>query len=145
MLVDRLDATKHSIMRMKVYTASKLSDAPLWRRLRDDWPEVTFTARWPVCHVGTVPDTACFAKIFWQHDVEDVSASDVVVVYTESSINHLRGALIEVGIALALSKEVIVVGDHPDYGTWQYHKSVHRVNDLLQARQLLQTMALVLP
>lgn len=128
--------------RVKVYTASKLAQAPLWRQLRDEWTEVHFTARWPVCHVGTTPDTAVFAKTFWNHDLEDVSSSDVVLIYAESGADKLRGALVEVGAGLALGKEIIVVGQHPDFGTWQHHRNCHLVRDLDEARQLLMTMNL---
>lgn len=130
--------------RLRVYTASKLAEAPLWRSLREAWPEVEFTARWPVVHVGVTPDAACFAKVFWDQDLEDVGKADVVLVYTPSRADKLRGALVEVGMGLALGKEVIVVGEHPDYGTWQHHRNCHVVSGLDEARKLLQTMVLSL-
>ena len=130
-----------AVMRIKVYTASKLSEAGRWRDLKDAWPEVDFVARWPFKHVGAVPDTPTFAKVFWDHDLQDVEKSDVVLIYGAPA-DKLRGALVEVGMALAMGKEVIAVGDHPDYSTWQYHRRVHRVDDLSQARLLLATMAL---
>ncbi len=132
------------LARLRVYIASKLADAPLWRSLREAWPEVEFTARWPVCHVGTTPDTEGFAKIFWDHDLADVGAYDVVLVYTASRTYQLRGALVEVGMGLALGKEIVVVGNHPDYGTWQHHRNVHHASDLDEARKLLETMAMSL-
>ncbi|MFA9261732.1 MAG: hypothetical protein ACEQSB_00005, partial [Undibacterium sp.] len=58
-------------------------------------------------------------------DHEDVSTADCVIVYAEKG-EHLRGALVEAGIALALKVPVMVIGDHPDYGTWQYHPGVIR-------------------
>ena len=126
---------------IKVYTASKLGHAPRWRALLKEWPEVAFTARWPHKHVGAVPDEAVFARVFWEQDLEDVSRAGGVLVYAEPG-DHLRGALVEAGMALALGKWVIVVGEHEDYGTWQYHPLVYRVSDLDQARLLLRTMAL---
>lgn len=128
-------------MGIKVYTASKLSEANRWRELAKEWQEIEFVARWPFKHVGTVPDHAIFAKIFWQHDLEDVSSSDVVLIYAEPE-HKLRGALVEAGMAIALGRKVIVVGDHPDFGTWQHHPLVHIVEDLEQARILLMTMAM---
>jgi hypothetical protein len=127
--------------KMKVYTASKLSKAPMWRKLINEWPEVDFTARWVTKHVGTTPDHPCFAKVFWQHDFADVKLADVVLVYADEG-DHLRGALVEAGMAIAFGREVIVVGEHPDYSTWQFHPSVHRVPDLEHARTLLATMAM---
>lgn len=127
--------------RIKIYTASKLIHAELWKRLIEEWQEIEFTARWPVMHVGIVPDAAHFAKVFWEHDLEDVNRSDGVMVYAEPN-DKLRGALVEAGMALALDKFVITIGSHSDYSTWQYHPRVHRVPDLDHARILLTCMAM---
>lgn len=126
---------------LKVYGASKLKHAPLWIRLREEWEEIYFIARWPTLHVGKTPDDECFAKVFWQHDAEDVCECDVVLVYADPN-DHLRGALVEAGMGIAFDKEIVVVGDHPDYGTWRYHSSVHRVKDLDSARMLLRALAM---
>lgn len=127
--------------RIKLYTASKLKHAPLWRRLSEEWTELDFVARWPTGHVDNIPDTEYYAKVFWQQDYEDVLASDVVLVFAEGD-DKLRGALIEAGLAIAFGNAVIVVGEHSDYGTWQFHPSVHRVPSLAEARKLLECMAL---
>ena len=127
--------------RIRIYTASKLSEASRWRLLKEAWPEVEFTARWPFKHVEFVPDIHTFATVFWDHDLEDVNSSDGVLIYGEPD-HKLRGALVEVGMALALGKFVIAVGDHEDYSTWQYHRNVYRVHDLEEAKLLLLTMSL---
>jgi hypothetical protein len=62
------------------------------------------------------------------------------VVFAEGD-DHLRGALIEAGVAIALHKTVIVVGQHPDYGTWQWHSSVRRVRDFEELRITLNLLA----
>lgn len=124
---------------IKVYTASKLHHAEMCRTLQMDGVE--FTARWPRLHVGTVPDSPKYAKIFWIHDEQDVRASDVVLVYAEKS-DRLRGALVEAGMAIALGKDVIVVGEHPDFGTWQYHPQVHKARDMKQAALLLRCLGM---
>jgi nucleoside 2-deoxyribosyltransferase len=126
-------------MNMKVYTASNLCQAELWRDLAREWPEVEFVARWPFKHVGTVPDRECYARVFWDHDFEDVSRADIVLVYAVPEKN-LKGALVEAGMGIALGKSVIVVGEHESYSTWQYHRAVHRVPDLDSARLLLRMM-----
>ena len=129
-----------------VYTASKLHHAPLWRRLAIAWPEIHFTARWPNDHVSDTghplwpEDSPAHGQVFWEHDAQDIRNSDVVLCYAEGS-DVLRGALVEVGIALALSRHVIVVGESDSYGTWQYHKNVLRVKDLPAARNLLHLLA----
>jgi hypothetical protein len=45
-------------------------------------------------------------------------------------------------MGIAYGKHVIVVGDHPDYGTWQYHPQVHRAKDLTEAKILLTCLGL---
>src|SRR5260221_5839328 len=111
-------------MPVKVYTASKLRHAELWRALK--WENVIWTARWPFIHVDKIPDTGGFAARFWEHDMQDVAKADLVLVYAEPE-DKLRGALVEVGAALATGKKVIVIGEHEDYGTWQFHPNVIRI------------------
>ena len=134
-------------MRLKVYTASKLKEGPRWRRLAEEWPEIDIVARWPFLHVtadgapGWPDDCAAHGSVFWQHDNEDVALSDVVLVFANRPDDVLRGALVEAGMAIALGKVVIVVGDNPGYGSWQYHQQVKRVPTLEAARSLLRLMA----
>lgn len=123
---------------IRVYTASKLDYAERWKKLRVEWKEVHFTARWPF-FVGQIPDDGYHAKQFWQDDHEDVKRADVVLVYAEKSEEKLRGALVEAGMGIAGGKKVIVVGDHPDYSTWQFHPLVTRCRSLEQARVHLKT------
>lgn len=126
--------------KLRIYTASKLNQGERWRNLREDWLEFDFVARWPTEHLGKIPDTADFASWFWLQDIEDVSRCDVVMLYAEKG-EHLRGALVEAGAAIALHKGVIVVGEHPDYGTWQWHPAVRRAKDLDEARIILNLLA----
>lgn len=118
--------------RPMIYTASKLCHASMWKELRGKWPEVFFTARWPDL-VGRVPDDGRNAQIFWLHDIADIRKADAVLLYAETG-EHLRGALVEAGAALGLGKQVICVGDHPDYGTWRKHPLVTSCDDLAAAR-----------
>jgi hypothetical protein len=133
--------------RMRVYTASKLSEGPRWRSLVEDWPEIDIVARWPFLHVSQDGEPAwpenCAAHgaEFWRHDQEDVERCDVVLLYGEPDA-VLRGGLIEAGMGIAFGKTVIVVGDNPGYGTWQYHSQVRRVPTLDAARSLLRLMAM---
>jgi len=125
--------------RYSVYGASMLVHAPLWKQLTLDWPEIRWTARWPALHIGNTPDHQVFASVFWEHDLEDVMRSDAVMVYSEPE-DKLRGALVEAGMALACGRRVVVVGEHPDYSTWQFHPLVSRVPDLDHARILFRTL-----
>ena len=107
----------------RVYTASKLKHAKMWKDICDKRHDVIFHARW-LKHVqlGT-PGTVDNARAFWQEDHQDVATSDALIVYAEEG-DRLRGALVEAGIAIALGVPVFLVGDSPDFGTWQYHSMV---------------------
>ena len=135
------------MVRLKVYTASKLKEGPRWRQLAEEWPEIEVVARWPFLHVtadgepGWPDDCAAHGSIFWQHDHEDVANSDVVLVFSGDEGDVLRGALVEAGIGIALGKTIIVVGDNLGYGTWKFHPQVKRVATLDDARSILRLMA----
>lgn len=121
---------------IRVYTASKLGQHSMWAALQRQWPRVFFHARW-LRHVAIgTPDTAEHAERFWIEDQEDVSTADALLIYAERG-EHLRGALIEAGIAIASAIPVIVVGEHSDYGTWQYHPTVMRAPTLAVAYEIL--------
>lgn len=124
---------------IRVYTASKLCHAELWKKLRVLFPEVYFTARWPYL-VGQIEDQPAQAEQFWQDDLADIARSDVVLVYTAGREEHLRGALVEAGMGIALGKIIMVIGDHPDYGTWQYHSSVYKYPTVEVALQRAEQM-----
>jgi nucleoside 2-deoxyribosyltransferase len=119
---------------LRVYTASKINTGKLWRQLHTDWPEVYFHARWLKHNVLGTEDTNDNASKFWQEDVEDIKTSDYLIIYAVSRDEHLRGALVEAGIALGEGIPVIVVGEHKDYGTWQYHPLCKKVSSLEAAR-----------
>lgn len=114
------------------YTASKIEHAAKWRRLRRD-VRVKWTAHWPDIAVDSTADNS---KWFWQIDHQDIANSDFVLVYAEPG-EHLRGALFEAGIAIGTGKRVVVVGEHSDYGTWQYHPGVLRAPDLDAAIEIM--------
>lgn len=126
---------------MKVYTASKITEFQRWRNLVTEWPEIEFVARWPFKHYGNIPDTSVYARLFWDHDLEDVGKADVILLYANPE-DKLRGALVEVGMGLALGKSVIVIGNHDDFSTWQYHRNVYHAEDFVAARLLLKLMGM---
>lgn len=122
---------------IRVYTASKLTTASLWRELSKKWPHVLFHARWLKHNEIGTPDLREYAGRFWMEDQQDVKCADAVLVYAKEG-EHLRGALVEAGMAIAFTIPVIVVGEHPDYGTWQYHPCVERAKDIDEAGQMLK-------
>ncbi len=122
---------------IRVYTASKLTSAPMWRDLSKKWPHVIFHARWLKHNEIGTPDLKEYAGRFWLEDEQDVKCSDAVLVYAKEG-EHLRGALVEAGMAIAYTIPVIVVGEHPDYGTWQHHPCVERVKHIEEAGEFLK-------
>lgn len=122
----------------KVYIASKLSHAAkLIDFKREDIPGALVTSRW--LHMVSFEQTAKPADFTWcwMIDENDVRDCDVLLIYGEPD-DELRGALIEVGMAIALRKVVLVVGDCPSFGTWQYHPQVVRLDILQQAANVIR-------
>ena len=124
---------------IRVYTASTLKQAPLWRKLHETHPHIYCHARWLKHMAHGTPDTPEQASWFWQQDEEDVRDADALVAYADQT-ERLRGGLVEVGMAIAFGVPVIVVGAHFDCGTWQYHPAVTRVRDLDEAVAWLKVL-----
>lgn len=124
-----------SVSKLSIYTASKIDHASRWLELRMLWPEFDFLARWPDA-IGKTEETPENAARFWREDLEDVLASDVVMVYGEPG-ETLRGALVEAGMGLARGKRLLLVGDSPSFGTWQFHPACYKVLTLELARARL--------
>lgn len=124
---------------IRVYTASQMHHADRWRALCRRSLQILCHARWLKHAALGTPETAANAREFWQQDEQDVRDADALMVFAAPG-DRLRGALVEVGIALACGVPVIVIGEHPDYGTWQYHPGVTRVADLEAALEHLATV-----
>lgn len=132
--------------RPKVYTASKLRHAPLWRRMHtgQHWSHVEWTARWVFMdHLETIKDSPPsihdFAH-FWTIDIQDVRRSDFVLLFAMGDDEHsLKGAIAECGAAIALGKQVLVCG-HIDrtHHTWTNHPACVHLPNLEEARCFLQ-------
>lgn len=125
--------------KLKLYTASTLDRAQFWRDLALDWPEIEFCASWFRQDFFAESEPGACRK-GWLRDMRDVSQCDVLMVYGAHG-KTLRGALVEAGVALALGKPVIVMGDHESYGTWQFHPGVVRLGSFVQAREWLKGYA----
>jgi nucleoside 2-deoxyribosyltransferase len=117
---------------IRIYPASKLRHGPMWRALCDKTPAVQFHARWLKHNKIGTPDSSSEARQFWMQDVQDIKDADCVFIYAEPE-DRLRGALVEAGIALALGIPVYVIGEHPDYGTWQHHPNVRKAASIKDA------------
>lgn len=111
-------------MKPRVYIASKLKHVRSWKMHRNTFTDIDFTSRWLDMVDGTEQEAGTsererFARA-WVIDIDDVRKSDFLIIYAAKD-EHLRGALVEAGAALAWGVKVIVISEHEDYGTWQNH------------------------
>lgn len=75
----------------------------------------------------------------WLECKEDIVSADVVLVYAEDG-DVLKGALVEVGIAIANGIPVIIVTSEANrsaYGTWIYLDGVEWTNTLEDAINMI--------
>lgn len=115
-------------MRPRVYIASKLKHAPVWKEFRNTYKlEIDFTSRWfdieNTADQKATVDRDHYREV-WDIDYRDVRTADFCILYADQG-EHLRGALVEAGMMLASGGKVIVIGEHEDYGTWQSHRGVY--------------------
>lgn len=120
----------------KFYVASRASlpERPaMWRRFRDQGVNITST--W-IDEAGE-GETACNAEL-WTRIEREVREADALVLYARADDFPLKGALVEVGMALALGRVVYVCA--PDVqldphslrplGSWAKHPLVTFVDDV---------------
>lgn len=110
-----------------IYVASRVSRAPMWRGLRDNGG-VPITSTW-IDEDGE-GQTADFGEL-WTRCAREIAASTGLVFYADVNDAPWKGALVEVGIALALGKPVGVVqlGEFEGrtmrpVGSWIHHPAV---------------------
>ena len=124
---------------MKLYVASRASipeRAAMWRKIRDSG--VVITSSW-IDEDGP-GQTDDYADL-WRRIVHEIAAADRLVLYAESGDFPLKGALVEVGVALGLGKPITVclpgVELEPrscrPIGSWICHPLVKRIDDVLEA------------
>lgn len=113
---------------MRFYTASKTKHAGKWQALRDAGYQVTAT--W-IDEAGE-GQTVSYPELAVRC-LQEIDAADFVLLYCEPG-EHLKGALVEAGMALAIGRPVKCVGqceslsrvfrEHP---LWSEHASVDAV------------------
>lgn len=127
------------VQQPQVYVASRASipaRAAMWRELRTAGARIIST--W-IDEAGE-GETGCFAEL-WQRIENEIRAADRLVLYVEPGDFPLKGALIEVGMALAFGKPVLVVAAgvelHPrdlkPLGSWAAHPGISLVGNVHHA------------
>lgn len=121
------------------YVASKLIHATKIMELRNAWPKIYFTARWPV--VRDLPSEKMRPARHWLLDnVDDILRSQTVLVYAEKE-DRLKTALVEVGIAWRSGIPIHLVGYHDDYAKWRNLPRITRHGTLDAALTSISKMA----
>lgn len=133
-------AAKRSNSVNTIYVASRASipeRAAMWRRLRDE-DGFDIISTW-IDEAGD-GETGDFTEL-WERISDEVAMADKVVLYAESDDFPLKGAFIEVGMAIGMGKPVIVClpgltlegrSSRP-IGSWISHPLVTRIDDLRTA------------
>jgi hypothetical protein len=127
-----------------IYVASRASipeRSAMWRKFRDEgYPIIS---SW-IDEAGD-GETNDFGNL-WLRISREISYCDRVVLYAETEDFPLKGALIEVGIALGMRKPVIVClpnvvlsgGSYRPLGSWVMHPLVRRIDCVSIALGLAQ-------
>ena len=120
-----------------IYVASRASipaRAAMWREFRKEGVRINST--W-IDEDGP-GETDDFSQL-WARIVQEIAASRALVLYAEPGDFPLKGALVEVGMALALGKPVIAclpdvqvdyAGSMRPVGSWMAHWLVTRCDNI---------------
>lgn len=123
-----------------IYIASRVKHADKWKALRARG--VPFISTWiDEAGEGETPD---FGEL-WDRIHDEVLFSHCLILYVEPDDFPLKGALVEVGIALEADVRVVVVAPGVvlegrtmrPLGSWLHHRLVRRCASLDEALGLL--------
>lgn len=133
-----MKAQPMGLPRLSIYLAGNLAAAEFYHSLRDSWPEFDFCASWvEKFAIDQIEDSWQNASIGWPINIIEAGGADVLAVHSWNGA-ALRGALVEVGAALALHKTVLMVGENESLSTWRFHPSCYFVSDWEEARAWLR-------
>ncbi len=111
---------------LMIYVASRVRHAGMWQKLRATYP---INSTW-IDEAGD-GETADLAKL-WERIHVEVLMARAIVLYVEPNDFPLKGALIEVGMALAVGKPIFVSACDVELeerslrplGSWLHHPRV---------------------
>jgi hypothetical protein len=107
--------------RYQVYIASKTKHAEMWKNLKAKLAagqSFEINSTWiDEAGPGQSPDLADLAG----RCIDEACAANLVIVYYEEGDSFMKGALVEMGAALALGRWVCLVGDPPIKGSYFSH------------------------
>jgi hypothetical protein len=124
---------------VKIYPASKAKHAPWWRALRAcglpieaTWPD------WPLNEPGAPAPTADDWRAHWDNCITGAAAADVLL-FVDQVDETAKGALVELGAALARGRRVFMVSDR-DW-SFRHHPLVTSFKTLADAVRALTRAA----
>jgi len=120
------------------YVASRTHHAPMWRALRDDGWRITST--W-IDEAG--PGQTADLGELWDRIAREVGESSRLVLYVEPDDFPLKGALIEVGVAIGVRIPIRVVAPRVELeprslrpiGSWVRHPFVRMCGSIDEAME----------
>ena len=114
----------------RVYLASKLYHAPMWR----DWKAnkklgITIVSTWhDNINIEADDHDIAACRSGWIENICDIRGADAMLVYGMRE-EALNGTLVEIGAALHSGVDVYLVGTYP-WGTWRHLRKVNHSPDL---------------
>lgn len=120
---------------MKIYTASKTKHADKWLQLRESGVNVIST--WiDEAGVGASPDLADLCE----RCIKEALSCDAMIVYSEDG-DYLKGAFIEMGVALTAPIPIVLVGPVLSEGSvFTHHPSVFQTDTIENAVVFIHNM-----
>lgn len=116
-----------------VYIASRTKHAERWRALRE--AGLSVTSGW--IDRGTRGEVGDWDAL-WRSCIREVGVADALLLYAEPG-EHLRGALVELGVALAAGIPVVYVGPDETLGTVLHAPGITRASSVESALDGLVT------
>jgi hypothetical protein len=119
-----------------IYVASRTARAAMWRDFRAQGNMIISTWIDEVC-----PGQTANLREFWRRVKQEILDSDFLVLYAEPGDFPLKGALVEVGIAIGAGVPVVIClpgvvleeGTFRPLGSWVNHPLVTGQDDLALA------------
>lgn len=130
-------------MRPAIYMASRASVPArpnMWNYLRD-------AEFWPIISTWHNPENLQPGDLsnLWVNIEREVSRCSDLILYVEPNDLPLKGAYVEVGIALAMRKRVFVIYTGPStlirqhLGSWVFHPNVFVCDQLQTAYNIIKS------
>lgn len=125
----------------KIYVASRATSSriEMWKKLRNDGANIV--SSWIDSNGDNDPSK--YPEL-WERIKNEIKSCDRLVIYFEPDDFPLKGALVEVGMALSLDKPVLVINNGVEIepnnfrpvGSWLAHPLVRISTDLRNAVDL---------